>query len=57
MLPVNQFELLELAAVMADGDYISFETLGECLVGDAPGMLDDEGEQLEDLFVVGPVEV
>lgn len=29
VLPVDEFEFFELAAIMTDGDYISFETLGE----------------------------
>ena len=57
MLPIDQLQLLQLAAVMTNGDYIGFETLGERLVGDAPGMLDDETEQLEYLLVVRLVEV
>jgi hypothetical protein len=57
VLPVDQLQLLQLAAIVADGDDVGFEALGESLVGDPFVVLHNEAEEFEDLLVVGPVEV
>jgi hypothetical protein len=57
VLPVYQPQLLELAAIVADGDDVGLEPLGEEFVGGASGVGEDGFEEEEDLLVVAPVEV
>lgn len=57
VLPVDEAQLLEFAAIVADSDDVGLEFLGEGLVGDAAGVGENLVEEQEDLLVVVPVEV
>ena len=57
MLPVYQSQLLELAAIVTDGDDIGLQLFGKSLIGNPPRIVEDFVEKKEDLLVVVPVEV
>lgn len=57
MLPVDESQFFEFAAIVADGDDVSPESFGEDFVGDALGVVEDVLHEEEDLPVVVLVEI
>lgn len=57
VLPVDESQFFEFAAIVADGDDVSPESFGEDFVGDALGVVEDVLHEEEDLPVVVLVEI
>lgn len=57
MVPVNETELLELAAIVTDGDDVAFESLGKLIVSKSFRVVENVFEELEDLSVVLAIQV
>jgi hypothetical protein len=57
VLPIDQPQFLQLAAIVTDRDDVRLQSLGQRLIGGAPGMGEDGLEEDEDLSVVVPVQV
>lgn len=57
VVPVNETELLELAAIVTDGDDVAFESLGKLIVSKSFRVVENVFEELEDLSVVLAIQV
>lgn len=57
MIPINQPQFLEFAAIVANGDDIRLQLLGKDIIGDTLWMRGDQLKQGKDLFIVIFVEI
>jgi len=57
MIPVNEFQLLQFAAIVTDSDDIRLQSLWKKLIGDATRMSQNVLEKCEDLTICIFVEI